>query len=159
MRRRKDSRSAGWEFPMSWGRGTRVPRARPKAQEQPNSERGREGCDTKPVYYRKQSRPGRRRTARRKVSPKGKPIPKRAIPPQSSPAQSSRAATAREHRQDHPTVDLTLQRVSRSGTSHCQEPAFPPCSYARTVGVHGSILTRRRELPGRNTDCMRRSGN
>ena len=41
---------------MSWGRGTRVPLARRKAQEQRNSERDREGCDTKPVYYRKQSR-------------------------------------------------------------------------------------------------------
>jgi hypothetical protein len=45
---------------MSWGRGTRVPLARPKAQERVNSERDREGCDTKPLYYRKQ---GRRRPA------------------------------------------------------------------------------------------------
>src|ERR1039458_8457419 len=41
---------------MSWGRGTRVPLARPKAQEQGNSERDREGCDTKPLYYRKPCR-------------------------------------------------------------------------------------------------------
>ena len=41
---------------MSWGRGTRVRLARPKAQEQRNSERDREGSDPKPVYYRKQSK-------------------------------------------------------------------------------------------------------
>jgi hypothetical protein len=37
---------------MSWGRGTRVPPARPKSGEPGNSERDREGCDTKPLYYR-----------------------------------------------------------------------------------------------------------
>ena len=41
---------------MSWGRGTRVPPARRKTQEQGNSERKVEERDTKPVYYRKQSR-------------------------------------------------------------------------------------------------------
>src|ERR1035441_6613724 len=43
----------GLAVSMSWGRGTRVPLARPKALEQGNSGRNREGCDTKPLYYRK----------------------------------------------------------------------------------------------------------
>jgi hypothetical protein len=35
---------------MSWGRGTRVPLARPKALEQGNSERDREGVTQSPYY-------------------------------------------------------------------------------------------------------------
>ena len=101
----------------------------------------------------------RRRIARRKVPPREDQSQREPCRRKVAPVQSSRTATAREHRQDHPTVDLALQKVSRAGTGHCQEPAFPPCSYARTVGVHGGLLTRRRELPGRNTNCRRRSWN
>jgi hypothetical protein len=40
-------------------------------------------------------------------------------------------------------LGCSASHISRAGTSHCQKPAFPPCSYARTVVVHGGILTRR----------------
>jgi hypothetical protein len=87
---------------------------------------------------------GRRKAARRKTPP-------REAPPKGKPCHRKvalfRAAgwsTAREHHQGHPTVELTLQRVSRAGTSNCQEPALPPCAHTRTACVHGGVLTRRR---------------
>ena len=103
---------------------------------------------------------GRRRTARSKNTPPWE------NPSQREPYRSTvalfRAAgwsTAREHQQGHPTVELTLQRASRSGTSNCQEPAFPPRAYTGTVCAHGGVLTRRRSRPERNTDYRRRFGN
>ena len=74
---------------------------------------------------------------------------KQKYPPGENPSQREpyrstvalfRAAgwsTAREHQQGHPVGDLTLQRVSRAGTSNCREPALPPCAHTRTAGVHG----------------------
>ena len=60
---------------MSWGRGTRVPLARPKTLERGNSERGREGCDTKPLY-RKQSKAQAGVEQPGGKYPPGKPHPK-----------------------------------------------------------------------------------
>src|ERR1017187_332036 len=65
---------------MSWGRGTRVSLARPKALEQGNSKRDREGVTQSRPITESTAGAGWRRTARRK-SPQGRPIPKRAIPP------------------------------------------------------------------------------
>ena len=66
---------------MRRGGGRRVPLAHPKAREQGHSERDREGCDTKPLYYTEQSRLRPAQHSPAENTPQGRPIPKRAIPP------------------------------------------------------------------------------
>src|ERR1035441_3796068 len=63
---------------MSWGRGTRVPLARPKALERGNSERDRGGVTQSRSITESKAGAGRRRIAQRKV-------PAREGPPQREP--------------------------------------------------------------------------
>src|ERR1019366_517765 len=92
----------------------------PTIDRQRNSEWTIEGRDTKPLYCTEQRRLRPPENSQAEKSPPGKAPPNgKRYRRKVALFRAAGWSTAREHHQGHPAVDLTRQRVSHSGTSHC----------------------------------------
>ena len=141
--KRKDSRSTNWELQCAGAAAGEFRWRIPKPGSRGTASGTARGVTQSLSITQNKAGSGRRSTARRKNPP-------REAPPKGKPYRRKVAVFTATGRPRHAnTTEVIPPRTSPCKGYPVREPAtarsqrFPPCSYARTVGVHGGILRRR----------------